>query len=478
MARVRQLALGGALACLLAAALPGPAAAGTADVRFYQVVSRSGEPVSVARIVYRAGLGEHNALSVAVQGSTATISDPAGVTPGPGCSLPDPTRREVARCSLGAATAADLRVSLGDRSDAADVSGELPTNNSAYLGGDVVIAGGRGRDGLSAGSASGVLSGGPGSDRLRAGTGPVEFRGGSGNDRMIGGPSDDRFEEGRFRNGHDLMLGGRGEDLVDYGARRRSVRADLRGDPDDGGRGERDLVGANVEHLAGGAGADRLVGNSRSNRLSGGRERDRLAGRGGADVLAGGRGGDRLAGGSGQDLLYGSGGGDRIHGGAGRDQAFAGPGPDRVVLRDGGLDEVECGSGRERLSLDGLDWFSNPSGGRCERVRRSRPPAAVYLGHREVDVHASESLAIPTMACPGDFPGRCMGRVQLLVEGREVGSAGFSVGRSRFEHLRVPLDPAVWRRTRESPPVPATLVVRVQDARGHAVTRSTAVELR
>ncbi len=376
-----------------------------------------------------------------MQGSAATISDPACVTPGAGCSLPDPARREVGRCSLRAATAADLRVSLGDRNDTADVSGELPSDNSAYVGGDVVIAGGPGRDVLSAGSASGVLSGGPGSDRLRAGTDPVEFRGGTGNDRMLGDPSADRFDEGRFRNGRDLMLGGRGDDLVDYGARRGSVRADLRGDPDDGGRGERDLVGADVEELAGGAAADRLVGNSRPNRLSGGRGRDHLVGRGGADLLHGGQAGDRLAGGSGQDLLNGSGGGDRIHAGPGRDQVFAGPGPDRIVLRDGGLDEVECGSGRDRLSLDGLDWFSNPSGGRCERVRRSRPPAAVYLGHREVDVHASESLAIPLIACPGDFPGRCRGRVQVLVEGREVGSADFSVGRSRFEHLRVPLDP-------------------------------------
>ena len=73
---------------------------------------------------------------------------------------------------------------------------------------------------------------------------------------------------------------------------------------------------------------------------------DQLSGLGGADRLYGQRGADRLAGGRGNDVLVG---------GPGRDALSAGPGDDRIDARDGQVDTIACGTGRDTIQQDPID---------------------------------------------------------------------------------------------------------------------------
>ena len=408
---IRSARIAGA-AALATACLPGVAVAGTAEVRPYEVASRNGDTVTVARVVYTPRRGEASRLHVAFDADGASVIDRAGVNPGRGCRRIQVEESMEVRCDFGDATSADLRASLGDGGDVANFSGTILFDEAGAGGGDAVISGGAGRDRLDAGSVFGVLSGGTGDDVLRAPRGGVRFRGGAGNDLMVGGTSGDEFLAEGMRDGRDTMVGGGGSDMVSYGPRRRAVRADLEGDRDDGSRGERDRIGADVEHLSGGAGADRLTGNGRRNRLIARGGRDVLIGRGSKDMLdgefalRGGDGGaDRLVGGPGNDQLLGGGGDDSIDGGPGADFARGGPGDDRVDLRDGSYDELECGRGRDRASLDRRDWFSGVFGGRCEVVRRSRPAVAIFIGSGEVRFHADRPAGIGPIGCPGDAGG-------------------------------------------------------------------------
>ena len=227
--------------------------------------------------------------------------------------------------------------------------------------------------------------------------------GGPGNDLLRGGAGDDVFPQGAGRDGADRIAGGLGNDLVDYSARRRGVRANLDGRGGDGQRGENDAIAVDVEGIAGGRGADRLRGNSHEN------------------VLVGGRGSDRLSGGAGYDWIDG------------------GPGDDGIQARDGSIDAVGCGSGRDRARLDGLDFFK----GRCEKVRRDRAGGATVLyvswdnaGRLLVDV-----------GCPADTPALpCVGRLDVAVDGRRLGTRRIGLGGGESGSLAFPLPPDLAER--------------------------------
>jgi hypothetical protein len=220
--------------------------------------------------------------------------------------------------------------------------------------------------------------------------------GGAGDDLLRGGAGDDVFPQGSRADGADTIAGGLGDDLVDYSSRRRGVRANLDGRGGDGRRGENDTIAADVEGLAGGRGADRLRGNSEEN------------------VLFGGRGADRLRGGAGYDRIDG------------------GPGADGIRARDGSVDAVTCGRGRDRARLDGLDFFT----GGCERVRRDRKGGATVLfvswdnaGRLLVDI-----------GCPGDARANpCVARLDVAVEGRRLGHRRVGLFRGESGSISFPL---------------------------------------
>jgi Ca2+-binding RTX toxin-like protein len=183
------------------------------------------------------------------------------------------------------------------------------TGEGDTIGADVEgIYGGRGNDYLGGNSAANTLAGNEGNDKILGYGGDDLLTGNDGNDRLEGSSGNDSLS-GDF--GADVMLGGAGVDDVQYYDRVVTVVADLDGQSgDDGSKGEKDTIGADVENLWGGWGADTLTGNSARNIINGGH---------GADVIRGGAGDDDLDGGEGIaggiDKVYGETGDDVLRGG-------------------------------------------------------------------------------------------------------------------------------------------------------------------
>ncbi len=96
----------------------------------------------------------------------------------------------------------------------------------------------------------------------------------------------------------------------------------------------------------------------------GGGENNALRGSAGNDRIAGMGGDDTLHGASGNDAIYGGRGKDEIYGGAGRDAVLGGAGDDFVEAKDGAPDRVNCGPGRDAVSVDRADLISSD----CETV--------------------------------------------------------------------------------------------------------------
>ena len=86
--------------------------------------------------------------------------------------------------------------------------------------------------------------------------------------------------------------------------------------------------------------------------ISGTARANRLRGTRGNDVICGYGGGDTIDGGGGQDLIYGGLGDDRITGGAGLDVLLGNAGRDRFSARDGRVDRVDGGAGRDTARID------------------------------------------------------------------------------------------------------------------------------
>jgi hemolysin type calcium-binding protein len=108
-------------------------------------------------------------------------------------------------------------------------------------------------------------------------------------------------------------------------------------------------------------------GSAGRNVIVGGPRNDRLFGRGGSDLLRGRAGNDLLDGGRGQDRIFGDRGADLLIGGPGRDRLVGGRGADRIRARDGQLDAINCGAGRDRVVADARDRISR----NCEvRIRQ------------------------------------------------------------------------------------------------------------
>jgi Ca2+-binding RTX toxin-like protein len=265
-----------------------------------------------------------------------------------------------------------LRVGLGDGADTFAMAGSCDDCGSI-----IVVKGGAGDDTIGGSDGLDYLYGGSGEDQIDGlggsfigdygeEVGDLLF-GGSGSDRLDGGAGADLLQGGA---GADILTGGRGLDTVVYWHARRSLSVDLDGTADDGIDGEGDLVGVDVEEIAGGRYDDRLTGNERGNSLWGDGGRDILSGGGGSDLLEGGSGRDVLRGGPGGDVLVGSGLSFRFGDvltlpGSDRDLLLGGPGPDRLRANDHKRDVVRGGAGRDRATVDrGLDRVAG-----VERVR-------------------------------------------------------------------------------------------------------------
>jgi Ca2+-binding RTX toxin-like protein len=121
--------------------------------------------------------------------------------------------------------------------------------------------------------------------------------------------------------------------------------------------------GDDNDKLSGGSGDDKLRGDDGRDSLFGGAGKDVLDGGDGRDDLAGGSGNDRLVGGLDADRLFGEGGKDRLVGGGGRNTLDGGDGNDSIEARNGVVDTILCGKGRDRVRADRIDKLSS-----CEIV--------------------------------------------------------------------------------------------------------------
>ncbi len=92
---------------------------------------------------------------------------------------------------------------------------------------------------------------------------------------------------------------------------------------------------------------------------------DRIFGGNGRDKLHGGGGNDVLIGGGGNDTIFGEAGNDVLAAGPGSNLLKGGPGNDTLSSRNGKIDILDCGPGRDRATADSFDRVK-----RCEKVKR------------------------------------------------------------------------------------------------------------
>ena len=168
-------------------------------------------------------------------------------------------------------------------------------------------------------------------DTLIGNAAPNVLRGLAGNDGLYGGGGNDRLYGGA---GWDHLYGGDGNDLLDGGPASAAWPSGERF------RRERLLGGAGNDVLISHLGASVLMDGSGSNRFD---SRDPLTS---CHVHLAGR-------------ALASGGPRCI------DWVLAGPGDDHINARDGNLDIIQCGAGRDVAVVDRLDSLSD-----CDVVHR------------------------------------------------------------------------------------------------------------
>jgi RTX calcium-binding nonapeptide repeat (4 copies) len=304
------------------------------------------------------------------------------------------------------------------------------------------------------------------------------FDGGPGDDRMEGGHGGDLFREGAKRNGADTFVGGSpvdplpylSDDEVDYGHRRHALSVSMDGRPNDGEKGEHDLIGPDIERVVGGSGADRMIGNGGYNSFDGGRGRDVLRGGSSDDDLIGdeylsrpSKGqGDVIFGGPGDDRLQGGRGDDRMVGGTGHDSFVTGADHDRVDADDGTLDAILCDTGRDRIRHDGSDWVAS----NCGRQGGPIPAHVVPL----LWTDGGDRLFLG-VGCPFRQGRTCKAYATLELAGQSFRSRPFTLFPGWYGFLMLPLG----TRTTEHPDPPldgAVLTLTSTGAQGQVTTKS------
>lgn len=245
---------------------------------------------------------------------------------GSGVDLADYSRR-IGGVSVSLdGVANDGEAGEGD-SIAADVDGAKGGKGADTLVGNSgpgYFDGGKGNDSIDGGAGADEINGGPGIDFVdyssrtvginvtmdgsigdgevgendNVGSDVENIAGGSGPDDLVGNGSDNSL---RGNGGDDELSGLGGNDIVRYHTHTSGVTVTLDGVANDGSFGEADLVGTDIEDVAGSNSADVITGSSSTNRLVGNGGDDQLNGGDGDDVLQGGLGADELVGDAGTD---------------------------------------------------------------------------------------------------------------------------------------------------------------------------------
>lgn len=295
----------------------------------------------------------------------------------------DPPRNQ--RCTGGTDTVTAVQVTLGGGDDVFAMNAGKRTNIDAGAGNDRLLGSSIGGGG-STGTPGDTIAGGDGSDSIN---------GGADNDTINGGAGDDVIRAKGPLSGTDSVSCGPGSDTVYI-----DLKVDRLTDPENceslnptaeiipndalppalspgkaatvprlpsGVRAPGTSSATACKHSIRGTDRNDLIrGTTAGGRLFGLRGNDRITGGAGDDCLIGGPGNDRLSGGSGRDGLSGGPGNDRLHGGRGTDRFLGGSGNDGITARDGERETVNCGSGRDTVTVDRADRVSRD----CERVIR------------------------------------------------------------------------------------------------------------
>lgn len=385
------------LTAVAATAIALPAAASAATV------SKEGDQV---RYQPRSGERNHVIVSMGNNGDEIgfTENSPATLQAGPGCTL-QPTGPPTQFVICPKSGVARISVDLGDGNDEA----ALLFGGNALQPAPVTVLGGTGTDGVtSSGTVTldGLANDGPhgvdnysevedvtnasanendnftGNDaanRLESPGGTDKFSGGDGSD-YINSRDVRRDLEESGQVAPDQVLCGPGNDVADVDDRdavasdceviiRNDNQVHLTGDSDifRAGRpgltifalgGDDDIAAGGAKSVSGGSGDDRIkLGSALDITANGDSGNDRIDG-----LTAR----DRINGGAGNDKLYGERSSDRIDGGKGRDGISGGQGDDSIRVRDGFVDRVNCGTGRDTVRADRIDRVAR----NCERVSR------------------------------------------------------------------------------------------------------------
>ncbi len=258
-----------------------------------QAATAGAARVSGTTVYFNALLGKANVVIITISGRTVTLDDSVPLKAGKGCKAVRGDKTKV-KCTTAKKTAG-LNVALGDKNDTVKNKTAVP----------MLVDGGAGNDTINGGSAKDEIIGGAGNDKLHGLGGADEMYGDAGNDIVHGGAGDGDILEGG--PGADTINGGLGvDDFAYYGNHAKPIIADLDGvKGDDGQKGEKDTLGADIEDLWGGSGNDTLGGNKGDNGISGDAGNDTIRGGEGSDILVGLVGNDKLLGQAGDDLLIG-----------------------------------------------------------------------------------------------------------------------------------------------------------------------------
>jgi Ca2+-binding RTX toxin-like protein len=129
-----------------------------------------------------------------------------------------------------------------------------------------------------------------------------------------------------------------------------------------GGLGNDILSGSfQQDTIDGGPGTDVIDGSDGDDVITGGAGDDQILGGRGNDIIDGQVGDDTIDGGIGDDVIHGAVGADRITGGPGVDKLFGDAGKDILNSRDGAIDALDCGTGKDTIDRDPNDTVKHCS---------------------------------------------------------------------------------------------------------------------
>jgi Ca2+-binding RTX toxin-like protein len=273
--------------------------------------------------------------------------------------------------SCGATLTGPATVTSGSGPDVLTAGSQGPITFNAGGGDDSVYAG-PGDDALHGGEGADRLFGHAGHDQVLGEGGADSPNGGEGNDLVDGGTGDDDLElcSGCIGSGNDTgagadtYSGGPGSDKLWLNGHPGGMAISIDGQANDGGPGEGDNVGSDIEAIVGTVVDDVFTGGPGTDRFEGNGGNDTIHGAGGDDFLQGDGGDDKVFGDAGNDKVEGTYGADTVDGGAGTDQlygdiagcsVFCSVDTDVLLARDGERDTVDCGGGADTAQVDQLD---------------------------------------------------------------------------------------------------------------------------